>query len=416
LSKGIHPIDLLSGLGDIASKLPICRHEATRFTVGCTITAVGAIVHRLAGLRDAFNQPWSDKTACEQIKLFGSDETFKRFFETELFDGKPPKNLSDFFELAPNLDCTSPPTNESYVEIMKLGRSLFDLDALVKSTSRGNAAPLDVARQGIALVLDVIQSGAELLGNPDDPDLKRLVTATNALGDILRGNFADGIRQILAFIAEFPDAFPKSIRVYIVLIGDLAAAKAPADVQAALQAASAPVGSWRLKRQHEFTLTVTAVLGAQAGGEFPLEAPGGVKLQPGWAAGAMASIGLEAAWRCPNNFSAGIYLTVLDVGQLAWARITGTDQGDEATSQNHQTKADVQSDIGFLDVLSPGLFLKLGVGKSPFTIGLGASFAPKLRKYFYEQNGTSGNDLFTMMRVGIWVGIDLTLFPLYIHH
>lgn len=41
------------------------------------------------------------------------------------------------------------------------------------------------------------------------------------------------------------------------------------DVQAALHASTAPLGSWRVKRRYRQTITVTSVVGLQGGVEFP---------------------------------------------------------------------------------------------------------------------------------------------------
>jgi hypothetical protein len=95
---------------------------------------------------------------------------------------------------------------------------------------------------------------------------------------------------------------------------------------------------------------------------------------------------------------------VLDLGQVTWSRL------EEKTPSQMEAGVQRLPDPSLAQVLSPGAYLVLGLGRSPFTIGVGASIAPDLRIY----TATDQTDrALTVWRLGFFLAVDVTVFPLW---
>jgi hypothetical protein len=91
-----------------------------------------------------------------------------------------------------------------------------------------------------------------------------LVEATS---NALKGNYPDAIRQTLSYASAHHVDFPPAVDRFVGLSVDLTQAKTGADVTAALENASAEVGSWRLKRANFFVLSISGLIGGAGGYE-----------------------------------------------------------------------------------------------------------------------------------------------------
>ena len=94
--------------------------------------------------------------------------------------------------------------------------------------------------------------------------------------------------------------------------------------------------------------------------------------------------------------------TALDLGQLITVPLAG---GATSTA-----KPAAGGDVSFAEVFSPGGYLRLGLGNTPFVVGVGAVGAPALRK-FESLSGTTSEQV-SVLRVQGFLAIDLTLFPI----
>lgn len=394
----------------------------------CALAATGTLLAHFGGVVAALTTPraggalsWNEAEVCRALQQLAMSPIDAAQIQ-RLFGGPAhvPSPLREFFQPAAPWQCSAiPVSDEGYRQVRALAQSLFDLDQRLRQWRSGTAPPsVQIAAETLGLVATLVESGAELLSASDGPQLEALLSMMHATQAMLRGAYADGIRQLLVALASTQQAtelLPPSLTRYLPLISDLASAKDPKDVQAALGAAAAPVGSWRSKRQG-FSLTLTGVVGAQVGGE--VVAPG--SSQPGLVGGAalgpLAALGfdLQTPMHHAPTWSWGIYATVIDLGQLAWARVshTGPSEGSQA---NAQLRVNTASEVSVLSVLSPGLYLKFGAGTTPLTFGIGASYAPQLRTYFYVDNQPQErSDPFSMIRFGAFAAVDLNLFPLVV--
>jgi hypothetical protein len=81
---------------------------------------------------------------------------------------------------------------------------------------------------------------------------------------------------------------------------------------------------------------------------------------------------------------------------------------------NGQAKA--KADLDFTSVIAPGLFLEIGLGKSPFVLGGGVELAPAARRYFSCADATtpcSTTTLAPAARFTAFIAVDMPVFPLW---
>ncbi|MBU5612661.1 hypothetical protein [Geomonas azotofigens] len=193
------------------------------------------------------------------------------------------------------------------------------------------------------------------------------------------------------------DALAKTARYFPIFDG-LASAKKPEDFANVLDSAASPVGAWRTKREKGMT-SIGALVGISAGGEYLSRK--GAPSAWGGAAGMMAALGLDISTPSDcftKDGTFGAFLSVLDVGNLMSVRFTN----DSAI------QVDKKANVNFAQIVSPGLFLRWGLGRSPVVVGVGASLTPGLRNAKLDNGDTVKMDSF---RAAAFLAIDLTLFP-----
>jgi hypothetical protein len=222
----------------------------------------------------------------------------------------------------------------------------------------------------------------------------------------LRRQVAKKARATQAEVERKRDALT-SLRRYIVLAADLAAAKTSAEVQAAIQAAAAPVGGWRIKRQG-FTVSLSALAGVHFGVEVVPKKDHGVTIAP------IASVGIDLSGPVgKKGVTLGGFVSILDLGQLVSARLySNADRKPEEGAT--EEKAETASEVKVVSVLSPGAYFKVGLGRSPFVFGAGAVYAPALRGYFKGPNAgveKVETAVLSAIRIGIFLAVDVTIFP-----
>jgi len=192
------------------------------------------------------------------------------------------------------------------------------------------------------------------------------------------------------------------------LIAAVAAAETTEDVQAALEAASAPLGSYRAYRAPGGAGFISGVVGIEGGAEFIL---GG---QPGASLGVALPIGIEIGGPVPDPLSRtslNFMLIIFDLGALANARLDGTlnDSGTNGTAR-------ADPEVTFLTVLSPGLGLWFGIDDSPFVLGVAAEYLPAGRRVFQCPPGGAActtSDAADAIRVQALLAIDVPVLQLF---
>ena len=105
--------------------------------------------------------------------------------------------------------------------------------------------------------------------------------------------------------------------------------------------------------------------------------------------------------------SLSIFVSVIDLGGL----LTFRANGDTALEVDSTRVVEDDPQIGFKQIVSPGLYLVLGVSKSvPLSIGGGVSLHPGLRRIRDETTGDSRTT--STRRIAIFGAVDVPLFKL----
>lgn len=183
------------------------------------------------------------------------------------------------------------------------------------------------------------------------------------------------------------------------LASGLAEAQSGAEVRAALEAASSPVGGWQAKRYREGRRTsITAFPGLAVGGEWLINGPysrtAGVALPIGPEVQLLRrSLSDSDAPACFVFCSVGLFVPVVDLGALLSYRLESSDTVES------------EPNSGFRQVFAPGLYVSLGVGRSALAVLLGGQFMPAIRKVS-EDSEISGH----AWRLGAALTLDVMLF------
>lgn len=192
---------------------------------------------------------------------------------------------------------------------------------------------------------------------------------------------------------------PPSYSRFLNLISTVALTEPDASInyRDLMDAALEPVGSYAYKRQSDFSVGMNSYLGL-AGGAEALSLSGD-DVKP--VAGLSCPLGLEVNWG--ENFSGvrGLFISALDLGALASYRFSESDTLDSSSPQ-----------IGWKQLVSPGLYFLLQGKNHPITLGLGAQLTPDLRQV--KDSGIILNK--NALRLGAFLSVDIPLFTFYVRH
>jgi hypothetical protein len=199
-----------------------------------------------------------------------------------------------------------------------------------------------------------------------DCKIGRIVTtAFAAARSFLAAEYTAALRHLILLVsligpAGKSDSFTE-LKRFGALFSEIATAKSADEIAASLETAAAPLGSWRLRRK-KTTYGLSARVGIGGGYEHLTQYnPDG---NNGGALGLYVPVLLDV-W-IANSCPVGFGLQILDLGAI--------------TSIGIKSGTDVKPDANFSDVVSPGVQISLGLGKSPFVLGVSASWTPSLRE------------------------------------
>jgi len=238
---------------------------------------------------------------------------------------------------------------------------------------------------------DVIDDAADACYDLKSQNYNALVLhLSSILADILGSNY------------DFKDQFIK----YGTFMASIVEADNSDEVKAAIEAAVLPVGSSSIKRETDFNISLNAYLGPYGGAEY---LPALKEDQWAPALGITAPVGVAVSWGnfgkgktgCQGKVSGGksltLFIPVIDIGSMASFRV-GNDSSE------------VASEVKLANIISPGLYLYYGFGKSPISIGLGGQIGPQLREVTASDINIDKNYYF---RFGFNIVVDIPFFNLY---
>jgi hypothetical protein len=180
-------------------------------------------------------------------------------------------------------------------------------------------------------------------------------------------------------------------------------AKTSDDVANAIEAAALPSGSSRIKRETSFNVALNAYVGLYAGYEqiqgydttgftlntYGVTAPVGISISRGHS---VFFIGTGK-----SGWSTSAFVSLIDIGAIASFRFK-----DDSTAQIPT--------IHLQDIVSPGIFLSIGIPKCPVSVNFGAQMGPNLREVTSAANDYSNHVYF---RYSMSVVVDIPIFNFY---
>jgi hypothetical protein len=168
---------------------------------------------------------------------------------------------------------------------------------------------------------------------------------------------------------------------YGTFMANLVNADSPEEVQAVIESFALPAGSARIKRETCFNVALNAYVGLYAGNErirgleehhqstFGLMAPVGVSISRGHS---FLFFGTGK-----HGWSTSLFFSVIDVGAIASFRFT---EGSVPVDSAKEATVYSLPKVELKDIISPGVFLSIGIPKTPLSLNAGYQIGPNLRK------------------------------------
>jgi len=262
-------------------------------------------------------------------------------------------------------------------EYGKVGKQISDLSSEVKKgkfTIKLGVETIDVIASS---VINAINKFDESKIYPDFKSQKSLeiIGYCQDLNNIV--SLIDSSRYGLAAInlIEFlenvvpgkmkPEEKTQFIR-YTSFITNVLSAESKDDMMQALETSANPVGSYRVKRNSTFNLSLNSYAGGFVG-------TNNIDSNRPFLYGFTAPVGLYFGWGNQmrkdkidhdNGKSFGVFLPIVDVGAVTVFRLK-----DEKTEL---------ADVSWSNVFSPGAYFTFGFGKCPISLNLGGQMGPEL--------------------------------------
>jgi hypothetical protein len=183
---------------------------------------------------------------------------------------------------------------------------------------------------------------------------------------------------------------------YGTFITEFTNSKTEKDIENLLDKFALPAGGYSVKNKANYTFTLDAYVGANFGYESFVQNDNNVsdKTYKSPFVALFAPIGIEFSKRiCDNNIA--LFIPIIDIAAPISFRLGNTSDSLK-----------VLPELSFKNIISPGLFIKYGLSKSPVSFLVGAKLAPLLRK----KDGDVVFEANRGWRFGFSVAADLTLF------
>ncbi|WP_276366690.1 hypothetical protein [Chryseolinea sp. H1M3-3] len=216
---------------------------------------------------------------------------------------------------------------------------------------------------------------------------------------------------------------------YGLFISNVAQAETSQQVKEALDIAALPVGSYKIKRNSFFDISLNAYPGISPGLEFRSGVPVGVNvknLNP--TLGFSVPVGLGFSWgevkektkvkedsttnrnefnelkngkwmtRYISGRSHSLFVSVLDIGAITSFRLIDDD-------------TESLPEFNWNNILAPGVYYVNGLKNTPLSWGLGVQYGPQLRSI--EKDGTELKLSESLFSVRFFLSVDVPVFSFY---
>lgn len=392
-----------------------------------------ALFHAAAQQKDLESFLNAGETGPRIIALLLDQENFKGGFQIRIDESD---TLQKFRKLMLSVQTIA----EGMHDILAIIDALDDENVIAKAETAG-ARRHHLAQMTLDAALISISASktvAGLIGDIPEQDAKKIVewlgvgeiaarTARGAIDQDYAATIGDLMKLLAAFNIHVgternaSQRSPELMAKVSAFVGkhgpfivELASAKSSQDVAAALDAAAAPVGSYKVKFERP-AIALNAFVGVSVAGEWLLsDRASGSSIS----FGGFAPIGVHMTWPVGDvKVPLGFMVSAFDLGALTQQRFTqeveSADQtGGESSSSGTSS---MSATVGLEQLFSPGLYGTIGFFskdyRSPLVLGAGFSFVPNLRKVELTDAARSSFDA-PVLRMGAFLALDLTLLPL----
>jgi len=238
-----------------------------------------------------------------------------------------------------------------------------------------------------------------------------LLHLTNLLSDIQVKSYNSAVFEAYLLLQKYTNMSNEKLDEFIkygTFISTVSLAKDSKEVQSAIESIALPSGSYRIKRESFFNVSLNAYCGAFVGyekikGVDKGNAQVNFKFKDWNSYGVTAPIGIALnlgkikPYCIKNSQSVSLFFSAIDIGALAAYRFVND-------------SASVVPKVELKDIISPGVFLSWGFGKTPFALSVGYQMGPILRKVSSSAN-TFADNKYT--RFSVSLTIDIPIVNLY---
>lgn len=306
------------------------------------------------------------------------------------------------------------------IHIYQLGREVIALytennDKYAENNDLGDKKTM-TQKQLVRSALRIQLRLLHLVTLTDDKNIARKIRTLSEIGYLAVAK--DYGAAVTVALDEIPALDP--LRPLYALALELARAKSSDEVVKALQVAAAPAGGYKQKYQRHM-LSITGYVGAAvyfdrasfddaklASFQDEVGAVNDISLYPA------GMLGIHQSYPLNDNLHIGGFISVLDVGALVRARLSEEKKQTmttDATPEDIEVTSETNNRVGLGQVFAPGLYLTLGLGKSPVTVLAGISYVPELHRIQAESDSQRSTVEGGALRYGVSIALDLTLFP-----
>lgn len=325
-------------------------------------------------------------------------------------------------------------TNDTEI-ISRFIKSVYELRAAAKQFNSSKKESADI----IKLSLKISPAVQNLLGKFNVVPEQTLASMFTTVGHVI--NLADYSKEqkygliIMETLSLFSDLglsqtpFYQTFKKYGLFISNVAQAENSQQVKEALDVAALPVGSYKIKRNSFFDISLNAYPGLSAGLEFRKGIPAGADVKSvNPTLGFTVPVGLGFSWGIVkekekekkdstlnrNEFttlkkgkwishyitgrSHSLFVSVIDIGAITSFRLVDDD-------------TETLPEFNWNNILAPGIYYVNGLKDTPLSWGLGFQYGPQLRSI--EKDGVDLKLAESLLSVRLFLSVDIPIFNFY---
>ena len=218
------------------------------------------------------------------------------------------------------------------------------------------------------------------------------------------GKVQQGLVALTGLISQSDDLkINPVVTKYMTFMISLAQVRNSEDAKDLISSIASPVGAWRMKRTK--TMFSFAALGGGYIGNSGSNVPG---QDVGPISGVFAPVGFDLSFPIPaQSWTWGFFFSALDLGGFV-----GTYFEEKSPSTTNSDTVKTPSSATLDQVFAPGVFFRIGLGRTPLVFGLGYQYAPKMLVVSSTDPTLNNRPVATDRRI-IFLAFDIPILPLW---